>query len=643
MVWAVAIMSLLALALPLMSLPASALTEYRYEPVASAPTPLDYKGVAWAVNGREAMVVGGVQALIRYEPDDIIARSVGGNWSTYSQTLEEVAYDPDGTAYVVSGRLDATTIRGDLWHVVGDSVTLLASIQGDILEAVSVSRSGRVLAIGALGSLFEYIDGDLVSLGSVGDVVLYDLAWAPDGSGALLVGAAGSITWFDAATGDLEPVEFTSTHPLHAVSWRPGTKEAWAVGEGTLVVEVNATSLGATRVRPYQPRTETLHGVSWHPGGEVALVVGEAGATYLYRMGVFTQQLISGDEHLLDVMWNPAGDEALVVGAAGTLLHYAPRIEPQNRAPNAVISSPADGVEIEEGKTITFDGSDSSDPDGDRLSYQWESNSTGLMGEEPVVRKKLPVGTHRVTLHVDDGQGHNSTDSVTVVVTEPVPPERRLYLSITFPLPSSLVKDEIIIAGTASYDLGQIASVEVAVDGEGWRAAEGTETWSMAWDTTQVEDGIHTVLVRVIADDGTSKMDNVLVEVRNAVVPNPPEVPNVTIRLTDRGQVDELMEFSAEAEDLSPWILVWSFGDGSNGQGSIVRHAYTEPGTYEVTLELYMEGSEAPSAAFVATVIIESAEREGLSLEAILVIALVATGVIYLAGFYGGRRALGRD
>ncbi|NIP34523.1 MAG: hypothetical protein GWN18_06215, partial [Thermoplasmata archaeon] len=103
------------------------------------------------------------------------------------------------------------------------------------------------------------------------------------------------------------------------------------VGEGGLVVEVDATTLEASRVRPYTPRTEDLLGVGWHPEGDKALIVGEEGIAYLYRLGVFTQQRVDTNKYLLDVEWNPMGDEAIVVGESGTLLLYAPKVSPQNR------------------------------------------------------------------------------------------------------------------------------------------------------------------------------------------------------------------------------------------------------------------------------------------------------------------------
>ena len=646
-VWAVLAVALLAWVMPMAAPPASALTEYRMEVVVAPPTPLDYKGVAWAADGSEATIVGGIQALLRYYPDTRMALSVGdGNWSTASQILEDVVYARDGSVWFSGGRLDDSAVNGDVWQLVGENVHLMGSAEGDIIQAVTASPQGRIIAVGALGSVMEYANGSLESLGNAGDTVLHDAAWAPDGSGVMMVGAAGTLVWLDATTDELVPVDFTSTHPLHAVAWHPDAGYAWAVGEGGLVVEVNSTTLEATRVRPYTPRSDDLFGVSWHPEGEIALLVGEEGVAYLYRMGIFTQQRVDTNKYLLDVQWSPSGDEALVVGESGTVLRYAPRIEPQNRAPNAVITSPIDGAQVDELRAISFDGSSSSDPDDDPLTYAW-SNVSGLLGTGPEFELVLPLGTHRVTLTVDDGQGNNDTETVTVHVVEPVPLKERLHMEIVSPRAGSLLDGEIVISGTASYELGDIAAVEIRIDGGGWRPAEGTTAWSFTLDTTILEDGIHSIMVKVTADDiedDVFKLDSVLVEIRNTVLPEPPAIPNITLHMRDHGDVDELIRFSVEGEDdLSSWLLVWSFGDGSNGQGERVRHAYSEEGTYKVTLELWLEGYDGPAAMFSATIVIETAVEEGMSVEMMILLSLVAAGVIYIAGYYGGRRAFRRD
>jgi hypothetical protein len=644
-VWAVITVALIAWLIPMVAPPASAVTEYRYEVIAATPTPLDYRGVSWSPDGSEATIVGGIQALLVYDVDSRVATTAGdGNWSTSSQTLEDVVYASDGTQYISGGALDGSSVSGALWQLVGDSVRHRGATSGDILQAVSSSPEGRVVAVGALGTIVELVNGTLETVGSAGETVIHDAAWAPDGSGILMVGAAGTIVWMDAEDDSIVEVDFSSTHPLYAIGWHPDSRMAWAVGEGGLVVEIATPSLEASRVRPYTPRSEDLFGVAWHPDGDLALVVGEEGIAYVYRLGVFTQQRVDTNKYLLDVEWNPVGDEAVVVGESGTLLRFVPKLTPQNRAPVAVISSPSEGAEYEEDLAIEFYGSASSDPEDDPLTYIW-SNASGLLGTGDVIRLHMPQGTHTVTLTVDDGQGHNDTDSVTFHVVPPVPIEDRIHLSILTPRTGSLLKGETVLSGTASYELGEIVSVEVTIDGDGWRPAEGSTSWSMTLDTTILNDGLHSITVKATADDEnrTSKVVSIVVEVRNVVIDPPPMVPNITMHLREHGQVDEIIRFSAEGDNLTSWLLVWSFGDGTSGQGERVHHAYKEQGTYQVTLEMWREGEDQPSAVFTATVMIDSPSEEGMSLEMIILLSMVIGGVIYVAGYYGGRHAFRRD
>jgi len=74
--------------------------------------------------------------------------------------------------------------------------------------------------------------------------------------------------------------------------------------------------------------------------------------------------------------------------------------------------------------SLMLDGSLSTDPDGDPLTYTWtgpfpEGGGT-IEGVSPTIT--LPVGTHAITLTVSDGKGGTSTASVIVTISDPTPP-----------------------------------------------------------------------------------------------------------------------------------------------------------------------------------------------------------------------------
>jgi len=68
---------------------------------------------------------------------------------------------------------------------------------------------------------------------------------------------------------------------------------------------------------------------------------------------------------------------------------------------------------------VTLDGSRSSDPDGDTLTYTWEGSFGQVDGVNPTVT--LGLGIHDITLTVNDGE-LSDTDTVRIVVEDNTPP-----------------------------------------------------------------------------------------------------------------------------------------------------------------------------------------------------------------------------
>jgi hypothetical protein len=67
-----------------------------------------------------------------------------------------------------------------------------------------------------------------------------------------------------------------------------------------------------------------------------------------------------------------------------------------------------------------LDGTGSTDPDGDTLTYTW-TNSFG-MANGPTPTVNLLLGVHPITLTVDDGKGGTDTDEVVVTIADTTPP-----------------------------------------------------------------------------------------------------------------------------------------------------------------------------------------------------------------------------
>jgi hypothetical protein len=88
---------------------------------------------------------------------------------------------------------------------------------------------------------------------------------------------------------------------------------------------------------------------------------------------------------------------------------------------------------------VTLDGSGSSDPDGDTLHYEWQTDvGTTYEGMQPAV--SLPLGAHTIQLTVHDGKGQVSRDSVAIAVEDRTPP--------TIKVPDHVSAEQTSLAGT---------------------------------------------------------------------------------------------------------------------------------------------------------------------------------------------------
>jgi len=106
-----------------------------------------------------------------------------------------------------------------------------------------------------------------------------------------------------------------------------------------------------------------------------------------------------------------------VIGYDNGRLYRLTHTAEVNRDPVAVVGQYFFG-KSEDGLTVAFDGTSSSDPDDDELEYTWDfGEDAESIAEGGVVTYTYTFpGTYTVTLSVDDGKGGQSVDSVQITV-----------------------------------------------------------------------------------------------------------------------------------------------------------------------------------------------------------------------------------
>ena len=120
---------------------------------------------------------------------------------------------------------------------------------------------------------------------------------------------------------------------------------------------------------------------------------------------------INGDAKPEVLIAKPGETVSSFSSAGAVFLLTSNRPPDADAGPPQTVSAGADCL-----AAVTFDGSASSDPDGDTLTYAWTGPFGTASGVSP--RVTLPLGTHTVSLTVDDGNGGSDSDTVTITVVD---------------------------------------------------------------------------------------------------------------------------------------------------------------------------------------------------------------------------------
>jgi PKD repeat protein len=245
-------------------------------------------------------------------------------------------------------------------------------------------------------------------------------------------------------------------------------------------------------------------------------------------------------------------------------------------------------------ESVTFDASESEDPDGSIASYFWDfgdgTNATGAT-LVTVDHSYADNDTYTVTLNVTDNDGLSdaTSKSITVLNRPPVasftPSDDTVYVnqSITFDATDSDDPDGDITSYFWEF-------------GDGANATGTTPTTEHSYS----EEGNYTVILTVTDDDGATNSTSADITVGN----RPPVA--VFTESDEAVYTDVTISFNAsESEDSDGSIVSyhWDFGDGANGTGAVVEHAYADDGTFTVTLTVEDDDGATDSTTADKTVL----------------------------------------
>lgn len=247
---------------------------------------------------------------------------------------------------------------------------------------------------------------------------------------------------------------------------------------------------------------------------------------------------------------------------------------------------------------VDFDGTASSDGDGDALIYMWDfgDGSDVVQGRTP--RHVFPrSGKFPVTLRINDGTGlGNATASDALVVTIDAPP-----IAMAGGNRDVCSGDPILFDASASLDPdgGLLRYM--------WDFGDGTSSTIVNPNKTYEQPGTYPVTLTVRDESGSSlgiDIDRIATLVREGPISN--AGADMTVRTNQNVRFDGSGSTDADG---AVNAFNWSFGDGENGSGETPVHVFEEPGTFVVTLAITgdAQGQCSPIDRDQATVIVEAA------------------------------------
>ncbi len=238
---------------------------------------------------------------------------------------------------------------------------------------------------------------------------------------------------------------------------------------------------------------------------------------------------------------------------------------------------------------ITFNATDSYDPDGTISSYFWNfgdgTNATGVTTSHWY----SAAGNYTVTLTVTDDDGATASANATKTILSNEPP-----VALFTDSAETVYTDEFItFNATGSYDPdGNITSYF-------WDFGDGTNATEVIVSHAYADDGLYMVTLTATDDKDTTNSASA-----TKTVLNRPPVASFTYTPINP-VVNETVTFNAsDSYDPDGTIVsyFWTFSDGTNRTGRTTTHTYTNPGTYNVTLTVTDNDSYINSTKRIITV-----------------------------------------
>jgi subtilisin family serine protease len=436
--------------------------------------------------------------------------------SNVSDVVRAIYYAVDHGARVINMSFSATVASPAIARAIDAATSqgvICVASAGNAGEEVIVYPGGlrNVLGVGATTSTspagrsaFSNFGDALVSLGAPGEGIIttypggtYASAWGTSFSAPMVSGAAALLVQLDPSVTQAKADSLLG----HADAMAAG------MGKGRLnLAEVLRT------LPDDAPPAVTLTSPTGAVSGSVVVAatasdnVGVAGVTFLLDDVPLAAEDTAAPYELT---WNAGsaagGAHTLKAVARDAAGHHAESalsvtVSSDTMAPTVAVTSPAAASSVSATVTVTASAADDIAVTG----VQFLLDGAPLGAEDTTAPYELAWdtatianGAHSLTAVARDGAGHETTSTaVSVTVTNDVDAPT---VAVTSPAAASNVSATLTVVATAADDIA-VTGVQFLLDGAPLGAEDTTAPYELAWDTTTIANGAHTLTA--VARDG---------------------------------------------------------------------------------------------------------------------------------------------
>jgi len=271
-------------------------------------------------------------------------------------------------------------------------------------------------------------------------------------------------------------------------------------------------------------------------------------------------------------------------------------------------------IPVKANRTVTFDASESYDPDGNITMYIWSfGDGFTNVTSYPIVRYKYTRnGVYNATVTVIDNDGYNDTASV--IVTVGVPP------IVNFVISPEAIKpgDTVTFDASESYDPDGNITMYIWSFGDGFNATSNEPVITHTYE----KRGLYQVSLKVVDDEGlfNSTSKNILIGIPpKAVFTFSPENPSIG---------EEVTFDASDSEGIEKPItkFAWYFEDlniNKTEESPLTTHIFYTAGNWTVTLTVYDEDGLYSTTSREVPVAANEIIQSGFGNEAVLTVVIV--------------------